>query len=231
MKKLVFLMLVLLGSVPISAEGNTINPNRYFFTYSYDNAVYFIERGIEFNVFINGDFDFSTRRNNRFRNFRNARIVRDFDGRIRRIGNVNIRYDRRGNVRRIGSVRMTYFRGRLSRVGNLRVRYDRWGYPLFYGNVNSFRDNRFNGNVGNIYYFNDPFFSNRNFSRNYVRFREDRNFIYYRAKRNARVNDNNRVIKRRKGETRKRNSNFKREDSYRKSEIRRTPNRSTNRRR
>lgn len=165
MRRLIILSMILFTSVSISAEENTINPNRNFFTYSYDNAVYFVERGIEFNVFLNGDFDFSTRRNfavynrNRYGFNRNVRISRDFDGRIRRIGNVN--------------VRMNNFRGRLTRVGNLSIRYDRWGYPRFFGNVNSFRNTRFNGNIGNVYFYNDPFFFNANFRRNYTKFRED----------------------------------------------------------
>ena len=165
MRRLIILSMILFTSVSISAEESTINPNRNFFTYSYDNAVYFVERGIEFNVFLNGDFDFSTRRNfavynrNRYGFNRNVRISRDFDGRIRRIGNVN--------------VRMNNFRGRLTRVGNLSIRYDRWGYPRFFGNVNSFRNTRFNGNIGNVYFYNDPFFFNANFRRNYTKFRED----------------------------------------------------------
>lgn len=204
--------MILFTSVSISAEENTINPNRNFFTYSYDNAVYFVERGIEFNVFLNGDFDFSTRRNfavynrNRYGFNRNVRISRDFDGRIRRIGNVN--------------VRMNNFRGRLTRVGNLSIRYDRWGYPRFFGNVNSFRNTRFNGNIGNVYFYNDPFFFNANFRRNYTKFREDRNFFYYKARPNARVENGKRIIKRRKTESIRRNNNrFEKEHSYRKSEI------------
>ena len=212
MRRLIILSMILFTSVSISAEENTINPNRNFFTYSYDNAVYFVERGIEFNVFLNGEFDFSTRRNfavynrNRYGFNRNVRISRDFDGRIRRIGNVN--------------VRMNNFRGRLTRVGNLSIRYDRWGYPRFFGNVNSFRNTRFNGNIGNVYFYNDPFFFNANFRRNYTKFREDRNFFYYKARPNARVENGKRIIKRRKTESIRRNNNrFEKEHSYRKSEI------------
>ena len=212
MRRLIILSMILFTSISISAEESTINPNRNFFTYSYDNAVYFVERGIEFNVFLNGDFDFSTRRNfavynrNRYGFNRNVRISRDFDGRIRRIGNVN--------------VRMNNFRGRLTRVGNLSIRYDRWGYPRFFGNVNSFRNTRFNGNIGNVYFYNDPFFFNANFRRNYTKFREDRNFFYYKARPNARVENGKRIIKRRKTESIRRNNNrFEKEHSYRKSEI------------
>ena len=225
MRRLIILSMILFTSVSISAEENTINPNRNFFTYSYDNAVYFVERGIEFNVFLNGDFDFSTRRNfavynrNRYGFNRNVRISRDFDGRIRRIGNVN--------------VRMNNFRGRLTRVGNLSIRYDRWGYPRFFGNVNSFRNTRFNGNIGNVYFYNDPFFFNANFRRNYTKFREDRNFFYYKARPNARVENGKRIIKRRKTESTRRNNNqFEKEHSYRKSEIKkRTTNDGRKRRR
>ncbi len=239
MRRLIILSMILFTSVSISAKESTINPNRNFFTYSYDNAVYFVERGIKFNVFLNGDFDFSTRRNlavynrNRYGFDRNVRISRDFDGRIRSIGNVTVRYDIWGNVRRIGTVRMNYFRGRLTKVGNLSIRYDRWGYPRFFGNVNSFRNTRFNGNIGNVYFYNDPFFFNANFRRNYTKFREDRNFFYYKARPNARVENGKRIIKRRKTESTRRNNNqFEKEHSYRKSEIKkRTTNDGRKRRR
>lgn len=226
MKRLLLLAAILSTTVSFSTDEKAINPNSYFFNYSYDNAVYFVENGIEFNVFINGDFDFSTRRSyidyngNRFRTNRNSRIVRDFDGRIRRIGTVSIRYDRFGNVRRIGNVTMNYFRGRLTRVGSLTIRYDRWGYPIFYGNVNGFRSNRFPAVYGNVYYYNDPFFTNRNFGRNYIKFREDRDFYYYKARPNSRVEKGREIIKRRKETNTRRDHRFEKENGYRKSEIR-----------
>lgn len=201
--------------------------NRYWVNnYSYDNAVNFFERGIEFFVFTNGDFDFDTSFNNR-----GVRIDRDFRGRIRRVGNVFINYDFRGNVTRIGNIFINYRRNRLFRVGNLEVRYDRWGYPIFYSDVrdNYYVDNgvRINLNIGRIFNFNDRFFFRNDFNRNYTRFREDRNlYYYYRANKNARVGKNDKVIRRRKAasdrnnridNTRRNRTNRNSEFSYRKS--------------
>ena len=97
-------------------------------------AVSFYRRGIQFHVYLNGDFDFDSRYLRARRNWR-VPVSRDYRGRINRIGNVWVRYDSWGNVRRIGRVSMSYRRGWLQRVGNLRIQYNRWGIPNFYGSV------------------------------------------------------------------------------------------------
>lgn len=186
--------------------------------YSYNNAVNFIENGIEFFIFTNGNFDFDIRYNSRF-----TRIRRNFNGQIRRIGNVNIRYDRFGNVTRIGDVFIKYHRNRLVRVGDLTVNYNRWGSPVFYGNVRDFYyDNgvRFNISFGDVFVYNDPYFFRNDFRRSYRQFREDRNFYYYKALPNARIGKRSTIIKRRKSnaavrsdESVRRNKN----NSYRKA--------------
>ncbi|QMU63101.1 MAG: hypothetical protein GKR88_01630 [Flavobacteriaceae bacterium] len=171
----------------------------------YSDAVTFVERGIKFHVFLNGDFDFDSgyiRRRNR-----RILIYRDDQGRIKRVGNVYINYDRRGNVRKIGSIYMRYHRGRLTRFGNLQVRYNRWGNPRFYGQVpytNYYNDYyyddysaEFNVNIGAICAYNDPYFYRSEFRNNYRRFREDDNFYYYRAKKNAKVS-RDKILRRRK---------------------------------
>lgn len=112
--------------------------------------VVFVERGVEFFIFPNGEFDFNTRptvRPNGRRGSVNAtfgapgvrvrysnmnygvRVEHDNFGRVRRIGNVFINYDQFGRIKRAGSVYMTYNRGNgtLTQVGGLRVRYNRWG--------------------------------------------------------------------------------------------------------
>lgn len=219
-KGLYFLVALFMMVSSVEAiNGSNLTNRNWENYYSYDNAVSFVERGIEFFVFTNGDFDFDTN----FRN-RGVRINRDFRGRIRRVGNVFINYDFRGNVSRIGNVFINYRRNRLVSVGNLTVRYDRWGYPIFYGDVrdNYFFDNgvRFNLNIGRIYNFNDRFFYRNNFNRNYTRIREDRNFYYYRANKGANVNSNDRVIRRRKStvENRRNNTVRNKNFSYRKSD-------------
>ena len=215
-----------------TVEANVGNnfPNRPGFIYSYDNSVYFVERGIEFFVFTNGEFDFDTRFTNR-----GLRIRRNFRGQIRRVGNVFINYDRFGNVTRIGNVFIDYRFGRLHRVGDLRVRYDSWGAPIFFGNVRDFYfDNgvRININIGDVFGYNDAFFFRNNFRRNYIQFREDRNFYYYKARPNANIGKRSHIIKRRKPANLRDNRNIRRDHNnrYRKpSNINRNDRRNDNR--
>jgi hypothetical protein len=208
-------------------------PDRYSDNYAYNNAVSFMERGLEFFIFTNGDFDFNTRSNES-----RVRIRRNFKGQIRSIGNVHIRYNIRGNVTRIGTISIRYFRGRLTNVGDLRVRYNRWEYPVFYGSVRDFYYNngvRFNVSFGDICDYNDAYFLRNDFIRNYAQFREDQNFYYYSANPNARIGKRSTILKRRKpvsvnngrrkiADTHSRNSYRKpeRETNTRNTEIKRT---------
>ncbi|WP_299012325.1 hypothetical protein [uncultured Polaribacter sp.] len=210
MKKgiLVLLGMFLMVSTVEAKNGNYL-PNNNRGIYAYENAINFIENGIEFFVFVNGDFDFDTRLNNTFYtrngfriNHNNTRVFRDFRGRINRIGNTLIRYNIRGNVFRIGNIHMRYFGNRLTNVGNLFVNYDRWGNPFFNGDVRGYFHN-FNGvnvnvNVGRIFNFNDNFFNRPNFRRNYTRFREDHRYFYYRANRKGGNGNNREILRRRK---------------------------------
>tara|TARA_R110002049_G_scaffold68910_3_gene178568 strand:- start:281 stop:1246 length:966 start_codon:yes stop_codon:yes gene_type:complete len=162
----------------------------------YNNAVNFFESGIEFFVFTNGEFDFDTRFNSR-----GIRINRDFRGRISNVGNVFIRYDIRGNVTRIGDVLIRYSRGILTNVGDLSVRYDHWNTPFFYGNVRNYYYNngiRFNVSFGDVYNYNDVYFTGNDFGRSYAQFREDNNYYYYRARPNAKIGKRSTILKRRK---------------------------------
>ncbi len=125
--------------------------------YRYTQPILFVERGVEFLIFPNGEFDFNTeivgglfdddfyyRNNNSRRSSINATfgapgfrarysrhggtlVLHDRFGKVRRIGNVFINYDRIGRVKRIGSVYMRYRHGLLKQVGGLTIRYNRWG--------------------------------------------------------------------------------------------------------
>ncbi len=121
--------------------------------YRYAQPIQFVQRGVEFFVFLNGEFDFNThpvnyRRNRRSginttfgaprvrtrgnrANTRNigVRVEHDFNGRVRRIGNLFINYDRFGRVKRIGSIYMRYHNrhGKLRQIGGLRLKYNRRG--------------------------------------------------------------------------------------------------------
>ncbi|CAM1371524.1 conserved exported hypothetical protein [Tenacibaculum litopenaei] len=215
---------------PLQANTNTKSTSKIGVVNRYDDVLSFVERGIKFHVFLNGDFDFNTHhRTTRYVDYNGrrtrvsngVRIERDRNGRVRRVGTVYINYDFRGNVKRIGSVFMQYRRGQLTRIGNMRIRYDRWGHPSFRGYIKrggyyqdiDHCDDDVNIDIdisiGDEYDYDDVYFYRRDFRRNYRQFKEDDNFFYYRAVPNANIGQKARVLKRRKS---KRNSD--RDDLY-----------------
>ena len=207
MKKGVLFLLVMFTMISFVEADNSKHSSEVFgFENRYNEAVTFIERGVRFHIFLNGDFDFDSRYL-RTRGNRRIRVSRDYQGRINRVGNAWVRYDFRGNVRRIGNVTMTYRRGLLRRVGGLRITYNGWGAPRFFGQVRyndyyeDYYDNSlsvgFNINLGTVCVYNDPFFYGNEFRSYYRPIREDANFIYYRANKGANVS-RARVLKRRK---------------------------------
>ncbi len=138
MKKITLLVTV------IFLVGNAVNAQLRSLTNSFENnfnqnqPFTFHERGIDFYVFPNGEFDFNTeptretaivyRSGRRNLNPNNGVIIEhDTQGRIRRIGNVFLNYDFQNRIKRIGSVHMKYNRFALSQVGGMRVIYDRRG--------------------------------------------------------------------------------------------------------
>ena len=139
--------------------------------------IVFMERGVEFFVFPDGQFDFNTKpaatgslyyKNtgraslNRAHGApgvqvvnRGVRVEHDEFGRVRRVGNVFINYDAHDRIKRIGSVYMTYNRFALSQVGGLRIKYNNRGYITgFSGSVNGYQPSAYTpGNyVGNSDY-------------------------------------------------------------------------------
>ena len=62
MKKITLLVatVLLVGNIVNATEVNTLGEERRA-RYSFDEPISFVERGIEFFVFPNGDFDFNTR--------------------------------------------------------------------------------------------------------------------------------------------------------------------------
>lgn len=150
-----------------SARFGDLDQNRF------TQPIMFIERGVEFLIFPDGQFDFNTetnyttsslyRRSNSRRGSINATygapgthinytrprgtlITHDSRGRVRRIGNVFINYDSRDRVKRIGSVYMRYRRGLLKQVGGLHIQYNHYGDMIgFNGFVN------FNNQTCNIW--------------------------------------------------------------------------------
>lgn len=208
MKKGVLILLGMLILVTtINAKENKRLTNRFEINYSYNNAVNFFEKGIEFFVFTNGDFDYNLNRNKR-----QNRIEKDFRGRINRISNVTLSYDYRGNITRIGNISIRYYRNRISKIGDLKVSYNRFGEPIFIGNVRDYYYNdgiRFSFNFGDICSYNNEYFYNNSFKRNYTKFREDINFYYYRANKNAKIGKRSTILKRRKQVSTLRNQSIK----------------------
>ena len=114
------------------------------------DPIVFTERGVEFFIFPDGQFDFNTRpstgdmyykqgrrtsavnktygapANVQYRNY-GVKVEHDNRGRVRRVGNVMINYDANDRVKRVGSVYMTYNRYALDRVGGLQIIYNRRG--------------------------------------------------------------------------------------------------------
>lgn len=167
----------LMGNLAIAAEQimNSEKSSSYYECNSQEPIV-FLERGIEFNVFLNGQFDFNTRPTKSQTYYRNGRrntvsmhygggnnhgvlIEKDNFGRIRRIGNVFMNYDNRNRIKRIGSVFMNYNSFGLDRIGGLRIVYNRRGQVIDFigavqgnvhgynsGNHNQHNDDGYNGN-------------------------------------------------------------------------------------
>ncbi|NNF82415.1 MAG: hypothetical protein HKM99_06695 [Flavobacteriaceae bacterium] len=162
MKKVIlFLAMVIIGMTPAAAAEQALELEskdlRITKRYRYTQPIMFVERGVEFLIFPNGEFDFNTelsygpvsddyyyRQSNgrrssinrtigapgmRFRYGRHGGtlILHDRFGKVRRIGNVFINYDRYGRVKRVGSVYMRYRRGLLKQVGGLTLQYNRFG--------------------------------------------------------------------------------------------------------
>jgi len=153
MKKITFLVagLLLSGSLALASETTIFSgkptPNYWAVDYREAEPVVFMERGIEFLVFPNGEMDFNTepsqsegvyyrssREGNRtygtqaYYNSRGVKVEHDYNGRVRRVGNVFINYDSKGRVKRIGTVYMSYNSFALSQIGNLRLIYNRSGH-------------------------------------------------------------------------------------------------------
>ena len=202
MKKglLLFLGMLMMVSTVEATEGITLNSTKGYYNYYGARPIKFVERGIKFYIFPNGDIDFNSARQYRsqyyYRNgrryktrvpMRSVLVDRDFRGRLRRVGNVFINYNRFGNVTRVGSVFIDYHRGRrLKRVGGMTIRYDRSGRVRYFGQVKP--RSGFNLNLNDYYYdgyiydYSDDFFFSDNFYNDYESYGEDEDFYYYRSK-------------------------------------------------
>ena len=179
---------ILVGSMafasenPVFSDNNGRNP-RHYVDYRNAEPIMFMERGIEFYVFPNGEFDFNTRPSGPRRTVVNTtygapgvrttttyygpanygvRIEHDNFGRVRRVGNVFINYDGYNRVKRVGSVNRRYNSFALTQVGGLRIFYNRRGHIIdVAGYVNgashAYAYNPFTtGGYDNDYSYNTP---------------------------------------------------------------------------
>jgi hypothetical protein len=192
MKKITFLVAsVLMSSTLLNATEvrNTSIENSMRF--NFDEPISFNERGIEFYVFLNGEFDFNTRpqdnegdyfyktagkrgnvQERRTLNY-GTRIEHDSFGRVRRVGNTFINYDSRDRVNRIGSVYMRYNRIGLTQIGGMRIIYNRRGDIIdTIGNIKGYCNSGFAYNYNN-YYNESNYYSASNYN--------DNNNYYYKA--------------------------------------------------
>lgn len=166
-------------SFPINTT--TVRPNL-------NEPISFIERGIEFFVFQNGDFDFNTRTQGTQGGFyykgagkreidasldrgtRNNGVIieRDDFGRIKRVGSTFINYDYRGRVSRIGFVFLTYNRFALTQVGGLHLVYNRFGELVdMIGSVTRNYDYAYNESHNYNNGYNNCNYNDNNYHNNY----------------------------------------------------------------
>nr|WP_294938382.1 hypothetical protein [uncultured Flavobacterium sp.] len=156
MRKITLLVasILLVGSMAYASENPIFSDNngkgpRNVVDYRNAEPIMFMERGIEFYIFPDGEFDFNTRPSGPRRGFTNTtygapgvhvtnygpanygvRVEHDNFGRVRRVGNVFINYDGYNRVKRVGSVYMRYNSFALSQVGGLRILYNRRGHII-----------------------------------------------------------------------------------------------------
>jgi hypothetical protein len=158
--------------------GNVVNATESRKRFSFNEPISFVERGIEFFIFPNGEFDFNTRPKDsqgsyyyRTAGRRGTTVVarepinygvlieHDTFGRVRRIGNTFINYDNRDRVNRIGTVYMRYNRFALTQIGGLQIIYNRRGDIVdTIGSIKGCRNQGYAYNNNN--YYNDNYQDN-----------------------------------------------------------------------
>lgn len=132
----------------VSASANTAKFSSA--PYNYGEAFIFVEGGVEFAVYPNGEFDFyynprflntsivhisSPRNNISYNAGYNYDAFVQFDdfGAVIQIENVPVYYDHYGRIAQAGDVVIRYNNsGRIARVGGMQVRYNRFNQPVRY---------------------------------------------------------------------------------------------------
>jgi len=133
-KLLLFFAGVLITGVSVSATTttNSLDINAHAsntFIRNYDNSFIFVEQGVEFSVFRDGQFDFNVLNNGpRFSAYT------DFDDvsisfNTGHSYDAYVQYDDYGAVVQIENIPIYYdYYGRIVRAGDVRIRYNNYGY-------------------------------------------------------------------------------------------------------
>ncbi len=125
---------------------------------SSDNSITFVENGITFSIFENGEFDFylNSLSNGVNANYNSPGVSISFNsgydydpyvqydsyGAIIQIENTPIYYDQYGRIKRAGVININYNSGRLHRIGGLSVYYNSYGnYSYCSGYINTYNRN------------------------------------------------------------------------------------------
>ena len=152
MKNLVLLFTaMLLGTTGVFAKSTIEDKVAVRNAYSYNNSFIFVENGITFSVYPDGEFDFyidnqvSGRRNGvTFNSGFDYSPYAQYDdyGAVIQVENVPIFYDFNGRVTQIGDVDIRYRNGRVRRLGGMYVYYNRRGlFDYHTGYINIYNRN------------------------------------------------------------------------------------------
>lgn len=149
MKKLLLAVLFLGG---ITAQANAVtdldHTTERGIRYNQPQSITFVERGVKFVVFTNGQFDFASLSNQVQTSGRRGQgyyapghsygvtysyssrdfVKRNRYGDVYKVGRNYVDYNRYGHVDQIGSVNLRYRNGQLVRVGDMKIIYNRRGY-------------------------------------------------------------------------------------------------------
>lgn len=153
MKNFTLILAFLLAGITASANSAKTNA----VPFNYGEAFIFIEGGVEFAVYPNGEFDFYYNPNfitnsiiniphpNRNISYNagydyNAYVQFDDFGAVIQIENVPVYYDYYGRIIQAGNIPLQYDnKGRVARVGGMTIRYNRFNQPIRYvGYINHF---------------------------------------------------------------------------------------------
>ena len=223
MKKLVLIIAAVVFGIP-SIQAETTNSMVDATNYNYGNSFIFVEDGVTFSVYPDGEFDFyiDNRVNvgvgaqignvgitfNSGYNY-NPFVQYDDYGAVIQVENTPIFYDYYGRVSQIGNVDIWYNNGRVRRIGGLHVYYNGGVFSHYTGYINIY-------NRGYVYrpfhrYFARPSIGFCNvYARPYRRYYRPVRYTYY-----APYRHNTRRAYARLGKVYRKNNTYRRENIYR----------------